>query len=109
MAKSSRRKRDLQGWLGAAGTPVFVIDRELRLRVFNAGCEALTGWKTDELLGQECRYASVSDELTPAALGNSHCRPPEAMGGNEVAAPAYLPTKQGESLAKMLHFFPIHD
>lgn len=109
MAKSSRRKRDLQGWLGAAGTPVFVIDRELRLRVFNEGCEKLTGWKADELLGQECRYASVSDELTPAALGNSLSPPPEAMSGHEVSAPAYLPSKKGVSLARMLHFFPIHD
>lgn len=109
MGKSSRKKRDLQGWLGGAGTPVFVIDQELRLRVFNSGCEGLTGWTAEEVLGQECRYASVSDELTAATLGNSLCPPPEVMLGNSASAPAFLPTKQGGPLARMLHFFPIRD
>lgn len=107
--KRSRRKRDLQGWLGEASTAVFVLDRELRLSAFNSGCESLTGWSADEVLGQECRYASIADDLTPTALGASLCPPPDIFEVAEGLAPAFIPTKSGASLPRLIHFFLLKD
>ncbi len=109
MAKRKKRTTNLDHWLGSTVTPVFVIDAERQVRAFNAGCQALTGWKADDVVGQTCHYASVSDVAGGAALAASLCPPPEAFAGQESSTPAYLLHQHGHALPRMLHFFPLCD
>jgi DNA-binding NtrC family response regulator len=109
MAKRKKRTTDLGYWLGSTVTPVFVVDAERRIRAFNAGCEALTGWTAGELLGEMCHYGSVSELAGAAALASGLCPPPEALGGEKLSAPVHLVHKEGPALSRLAHFFPIRD
>lgn len=75
--------------------------------LFNAGCERLTGWTADEVLGATCEYDTSSAAGTVARLCGSLCPPPEAFAGNTAHVPAAITTRNGSSLSRMLHFHPI--
>jgi DNA-binding NtrC family response regulator len=109
MAKRKKKTTDLGYWLESSLAPVFVVDVERRIRTFNAGCEALTGWTAGELVGETCHYGSVSEIAGAAALASGLCPPPEALGGEKLTAPVHLVHKDGHALARLAHFFPIHD
>lgn len=104
-----RKPSDLREWLGRSATALFVLDSERRVAVFNAGCEGLTGWNADEVLGTVGHYGSVSTLSGATALAASLCPPPEVFAGNEAVAPAYVVHKDGRALSRLLHFFPIRD
>ncbi len=91
--------------LGSASTPLFILNAQRRVLVFNRGCEELTGWPADEIIGRTCHYGSTGespqDELT-AGL----CPPPTVFAGEEASVPAYLTDRQGQALPRMLNFFP---
>jgi DNA-binding NtrC family response regulator len=109
MPKRRKQTNDLDDWLGRAVAPVFVIDMERRVRAFNAGCERLTGWRADEVLGEACHYGSLSEIAGVAALAASLCPPPEVFQGSSQSAPAHLVHQQGHALPRRLHFFPLRD
>ena len=109
MAKRKKKTTDLGYWLGSSGTPVFVVDIERRIRAFNAGCEALTGWTAGDIVGETCHYGSVSEIAGAAALASGLCPPPEALGGEKLSAPVHLVHKEGHAFSRLAHFFPIHD
>lgn len=109
MKRRLKKSRELEHWLQESATPLFVLDAERCLSGFNAGCQALTGWTSAEVLGVECRYASVADVTGLEALASSLCPPPEVLAGSEVSVPAFLVHRDGQSLPRMLHFFPLRD
>jgi DNA-binding NtrC family response regulator len=109
MAKRKKKAGDLNSWLGSTTAPVFVIDSERRICVFNAGCQALTGWGAGEVVGETCHYGSVPEIAGAAALAASLCPPPEVFAGEEASAPSHLVHRVGHALPRMLHFFPLRD
>jgi DNA-binding NtrC family response regulator len=109
MAKRKKQTANLNAWLGATTTPVFVIDSERRICVFNRGCESLTGWEAGSIVGEACHYGSIPEIAGAAALAASLCPPPEVFRGEKAAAPASLVHREGHPLPRMLHFFPLRD
>ncbi|MBI3861964.1 MAG: sigma 54-interacting transcriptional regulator [Planctomycetia bacterium] len=109
MATRKKKTAELDHWLSEGAQPVFVIDAERRLRVFNQGCQALTGWAADEVIGETCHYGSVSEIAGAGALAASLCPPPEVFGGMSATAPASIVHQSGPALQRLLHFFPLRD
>ncbi len=105
MAKARRIR--LNARLTDVATPLFLIGPDREVLFFNRGCEQLTGWTADEILGLRCDYASSSDPLEPESLTGSLCPPPETFAGQSAAVPVFLKPKSGGSLARMLQFFPL--
>ena len=109
MPRRSRKTQDLATWLGTSQTPLFVLDAERRIRVFNAGLQSLTGWSAADVVGEVCRYAPEAPGQTGAALTASLCPPPEVFQGAERVVPAQILTSAGERLSRSLHCFPLRD
>ena len=105
----TRRKARLETWLNAVETPVFLLSAARKVEFFNAGCERLTGWSADQVVGQICEYASEGDHLAVESLTGSLCPPPEVFQGQDRRVPAYLVNHDGQSVARLLHFFPLKD
>jgi DNA-binding NtrC family response regulator len=109
VAKRKKKSTELDYWLAGGTKPMFVIDEQRRLRSFNEACQALTGWGAADVIGETCNYASVAETAGTGALAASLCPPPEVFGGFEVATAAQIAHRQGDSLPRLLHFFPLFD
>ncbi|MBI5758361.1 MAG: sigma 54-interacting transcriptional regulator [Planctomycetales bacterium] len=107
--KRTPRVNDVQRWLGSTTVPLFVLDTERRVSLFNLGCQELTGWPAADVVGQVCQYAGYADVLSLDALTSCLCPPPEAFAGQEVCLPAHLVHKDGTTASHLLHFFPLRD
>ncbi len=107
MSPQPRRRRGLATWLLSTTTPLFVVDQRRRVVFFNAGCEQLTGWSADEVVGQVCDFVSHPDHTQVEALTGVLCPPPEAFDGAEPTVPAMVLTRSGDRLSKLVRFFPI--
>ncbi len=86
---------------------MFVVDPRRRIVFFNAGCEQLTGWSADEVVGQVCDFVSHPDFTQVEALTGVFCPPPEAFEGAEPTVPAIVLTRSGDRLPKLIRFFPL--
>jgi DNA-binding NtrC family response regulator len=109
MTKRRKKAADLEHWLAGAATPLFVLDGDQRLSAFNAGCEALTGWAANDVVGEKCHYVCTAETPPATALAASLCPPPEVFAGAELAAPAHIIRKTGSPLPRLLHFYPLRD
>ncbi len=109
MAKRTRRTTRLESWLNTDATPVFLLSAARKVVFFNSGCERLTGWFSDEVVGQACDYNSNADPATVESLANSLCPPPEVFDGQPARVPAYFAHRDGSTVARLLRFFPLKD
>lgn len=109
MARRSRSAADLATWLGKSATPLFVLDPQRRIRLFNAGCQALTGWSAADVVGEVCHYGQTADTGGPQALAASICPPPEAFQGREVVMPGCVVRKDAGAVSRLLMFVPLVD
>lgn len=109
MKKRSRRGQKLEPRLNAAETPVFLLDAHRKLVFVNEGCARLTGWPVEDVVGRVCEYTSDADPHSIEALTNSLCPPPDVLAGRELTVPAYLRHRNGSSVARLVHFFPLKD
>jgi DNA-binding NtrC family response regulator len=108
MGVSTRSKKPrLETWLKSATTPVFLISGARRILFFNSGCEQLTGWRADEVVGKLVEFGSDVEPNSLRALASSICPPPDVLAGREVDVPVFLPKKAGGHTAKLLRFVPI--
>ena len=113
MPRPTRRKTRLDTWLASASTPVYVLDDRRRLVFFNQGCEELTGWSWDEIVGQVCEYSSGGEDEGDGHTGRLTrrlCPPPEVLSGLPQTIPVELEHRDGTSLPRLLNFIPLlHD
>lgn len=109
MKKRTSRKARIDRILGKAATGVFLLDAKRKLLFFNSGCERLTGWSADDVLGHVCDYSSESDPTQVAAITGGLCPPPETFAGEITTTPVYLLTKSGQTVPRLLNFFPLSD
>lgn len=108
MKRSRTTTGNLTRLLGSGATPLFVLNAQRKVLVFNRGCEELTGWAADEIVGGTCHYGS-SGGSPLENLTASLCPPPEVFTGQEAVVPAFLVDKEGKSLPRMLSYFPFRD
>jgi len=109
MAVTPRKRNPLDRWLQETTVPVYLIGADRKLQYFNAGCEQLTGYTADELLGQVCHFGSQTGATPGSSLLGTLCPPPDVFAGEEQQLPTYLLPKHGASLARMIHFFPLRE
>lgn len=109
MKKRTRRKLRIEAALKETQTPAFLLDGSRRIAYFNAGCEALTGWKGEEVVGVVCEYDSTPAAGTADLLASSLCPPPEVYAGEPLSVAADLACRDGTSRARSLNFYPLVD
>lgn len=107
MAKRSRRTAQLETVLNSVITPVFLLDARRKIAFFNSGCEQLTGWSAEDLLGRMCDYASDADHENINSLTGNLCPPPEVFTGKSVDVPTYIVHRNGKTFPRLINFFPL--
>jgi len=109
MPRTSSRRRNLEKWLSGTTTPVFLMTADQIVTWFNRGCEELTGWSTEDVVGWRAEYNSEAEPGTVESLVASLCPPPGISEGNPIQAPAQVIHKDGRSLPALLCFFALVD
>lgn len=71
--RTGKKKTRLETWLKSATTPVFLVSASRRVLFFNAGCEQLTGWTADEIVGEMVEFASDADPRSIRELATALC------------------------------------
>src|SRR5437867_1430763 len=107
--RTGKKKSRLETWLKSAATPVFLVAASRRVLFFNAGCEQLTGWTADEVVGEVAEFASNAEPQSLPALINALCPPPETLTGREQDVPVYMPSKTGSPAARLVRFIPVRE
>ncbi|MBC7820177.1 MAG: sigma 54-interacting transcriptional regulator, partial [Planctomycetaceae bacterium] len=107
--RAGKKKSRLETWLKTAATPVFLVSVSRRVLFFNTGCEQLTGWTADEIVGEVVEFGSDGEPQSLRALISALCPPPEALAGRELDVPVFMPNKTGGHAAKLVRFIPIRD
>ncbi len=107
--RAGKKKSRLETWLKSATTPVFLVSVSRRVLFFNAGCQQLTGWTADEVVGEMVEFGSDAEPQSLRALIAALCPPPEALAGRELDVPLFVPNKTGGHAPKLVRFIPIRD
>lgn len=107
LERTGKKKSRLETWLRSATTPVFLVSATRRVLFFNAGCEQLTGWTSDDVVGEVAEFTSQAEPESLRTLVTALCPPPQALAGEEIDLPVYLPSKSGSQLAKLIRFIPV--
>lgn len=107
MPRRPKPLSNLAVWLGTSQTPLFVLDAERRIRVFNAGCQELTGWKAPDVVGEVCVFSTSPRDSGPAALAASLAPPPEVFQGQHLTLPVQVVCAAGATLARLARFTPL--
>lgn len=107
MKRRSRKRLRLQQVIEEAATPVFLVSLDRRIAHFNSGCEKLTGWPADEVVGQLCEYVAHPRSGTLEALAASLCPPEEALAGRIASVPTFVGCREGEPQPRMVNFVPL--
>jgi len=115
MAKRTRQRSKLLDVLGTVETPLFLLSARQEILFFNAGCERLTGWSADDVLGHTCRYATSADPSQIESITGSLAPPPDLFVDRtpvripSAQVPVFLTHRNGESFGRLIHFFPLTD
>ena len=107
--RTGMKKARLESWLKLAATPIFLVSASRRVLYFNFGCEQLTGWTADEIVGEMVEFASDADPRSLRGLSTVLCPPPDCLAGKELELPVYLPNKSGAPVGKLIRFIPIRE
>lgn len=107
--RTGKKKTRLETWLKSATTPVFLVSASRRVLFFNAGCEQLTGWTADEIVGEMVEFASDADSRSIRELATALCPPPDCLAGEELDVPVYVPNKTGSPTGKLIRFIPVRE
>lgn len=107
MAKVGRRFR-IETALESTACPVFIVNAAREVVFVNGGVTELTGWKGADVLGSKCSFTSSSDRASLESLTGALCPPQEAFHGEHVCVAKFFVHHQtGNSLARLVHFFPL--
>ncbi len=107
--RTGNKKTRLESWLKSASTPIFLVSASRRVLYFNAGCEQLTGWTADEIVGEMVEFTSDADPRSIRELATALCPPPDSLAGKELDMPVYMPSKSGPAIGKLIRFIPIRE
>lgn len=90
-------------------TPCFMVNARRQVVLFNRGCEALTGWTAEEIIGQRAEHVTEGDAHTVAAVLAAFVPPPAVWQNEAVRQAVDLPHRTGEPQPRLIHFWPILD
>ena len=107
--RTGKKKTRLETWLKSATTPVFLVSASRRVLFFNVGCEQLTGWSEDEIVGEMAEFASDADPRTIRELATALCPPPDSLAGKELDVPVYVPHRSGPPTGRLIRFIPVRE
>ncbi len=107
MARTSRKRSSWDDRLVASTSPVCLLNAARKVVFFNAGCERLTGWSSDEVLGNACEFRSDTLPGKVESLLSCLCPPGEVLTGQQMSVPVYLIPKKGSPIPRLVHFFPL--
>ncbi len=99
----------LDAFVHQAREPVFLLSPERRILLVNKAWENLTGLRSDDVIGLECRPLDPTRPGDPDSLGGSFCPPPEAMGGQPSGTKALILHANGDRQWRRVEFWPFHD
>jgi PAS domain S-box-containing protein len=108
---TARRPRTLRSlvWIRDSSTPMFVINHRRQVASFNLGCERITGWAAEEVLGRRVEAvtedASDGAEAVLAAL----MPPADCWQGEPRQLSILFPLRNAEPTLRRVHFWPIRD
>lgn len=110
---SSGSKRTATGrwakFIAESASPVFAVDSQRKLVLFNHGGEEATGWPAEELLGRVCEFVSEADAQSREAV-LAACGPPaEVWQGRDVELPCVLPHRGKPARTLRVRFHPLLD
>lgn len=108
MAKR-RRSTGFEAWLNAAQTPMYLLDKRRQVTIFNHGCEELTGWSSDDVVGELCDYTSPDDDAQLDQMLSTLCPAPEVFDGAALTVAIDIPHRNGTTASRMLHHFPMYN
>ena len=94
-------------WLRDTITPLFVVNAQQRVSLFNQGCERLSGWLAGDILGKPAKVASVGDGTSLEALLSALAPPPDVWQGAPVQASCLWPHRDGTAVPRVIQFWPI--
>jgi len=92
-----------------AREPIFLLGPDGRFVGVNRAWEELTGHRSGEVAGLECRPHGPTRPGDLAGLGGSFCPPPEAGAGLPSASSTWIVRADGERLRRRVEFWPFHD
>ncbi len=86
-----------------------MVAPDRRISFFNAGCQTLTGYSADEVLGQRCEFLTDPQDDSLESLAASLCPPAAAFEGYVASLVAQVVRKEGEREPRTLNFIPLMD
>ncbi len=100
-----KSRRGLATWLTSSPTPLFVLDDRNVVLVFNRGCEMLTQWPAEEIIGKTCLSQTIADPALPGSLTGSLCPPGDIRENRPVVNRVVLNRRGGDPIERDIHFF----
>lgn len=104
--RTGKKKTRLETWLKSATTPVFLVSASRRVLFFNAGCEQLTGWTADEIVGEMVEFASDADPRSIRELATALCPLPTVWREKNSMCRSTSPTNLVRQLGSSSGSFP---
>jgi DNA-binding NtrC family response regulator len=86
-----------------------MVTPDRRISFFNEGCQSLTGWSEDDIVGQLCEFVTEPQENSPESLAASLCPPSAAFEGRTASLTTHVVRKDGQRQPQTLSFIPLMD
>ncbi len=109
MRRRSPKGLPLDHLIGRAATPIYMVSPDRRISFFNAGCETLTGWSADEVIGQMCEFVTEPQDNSLESLAACLCPPAAAFEGRVASLVTQIVRKEGDREPRTLNFIPLMD
>lgn len=90
-------------------TPCFMVNARRQVVLFNRGCELLTGWTAEDIIGQRTEHVTEGDVHTVAAVLAALTAPSAVWNNAPVRQPVDLPHRTNEPQSRLIHYWPILD
>ncbi|MBI1347577.1 PAS domain-containing protein [bacterium] len=94
-------------WLRDSLTPMFVVNSQHRVVLFNHGCETSSGWPAAEVLGQKALSLSNPDDHTVEALLAAMNPPDVVWQGQAARCRITWPHQRAAPESRVIQFWPI--
>lgn len=96
-------------WIRDSSTPLFVINQRRQVASFNLGCERITGWSAEEVLGHRVEAVTENSADGAEAVLAALMPPAECWRGEPQQLSVLFPQRNAEPTLRMVHFWPIRD
>ncbi|MDZ4684995.1 MAG: sigma 54-interacting transcriptional regulator [Planctomycetaceae bacterium] len=96
-------------WIRDSSTPLFVLNHRRQVASFNQGCERITGWAAEHVLGRRVEAVTEDDPESVAAVLAALMPPVECWQGRACQLPILIPERGHGATSRVVQFWPIRD